>query len=179
MIINGKIWVFGKDVSTDDIAPSVYLTQYLPPEKLKEIAMEGIAPGFHQKFDTGDLIVAAGNFGCGSSREEAPMALKALGVGAVVAESFGRIFYRNAINVGLPVVACPGVAQGAETGDRITVDLESGGVRFDLTGQTFQGDRKPEFLLDLLRKGGLLEHLRQTVVPGLINRGTDPGKRPD
>ena len=168
MIIKGKIWVFGKDVSTDDIAPSVYLTQYLPPEKLKEIAMEGIEPGFFKKFHAGDLIVAAGNFGCGSSREEAPMALKSLAVGAVVAESFGRIFYRNAINVGLPVVACPGISGRVANGESVSVDLETGRVTIEKTGETLQGEQKPEFLLDILRKGWLLEHLRQTVVPDLM-----------
>ena len=166
MIIKGKAWVFGSDVSTDAIVPSVYLTRYLPPEKLKEIAMEGIQPGFHRTFRHGDLLVAGGNFGCGSSREEAPMALKALGVAAVVADSFGRIFYRNAINVGLPMVACPGISEHIKTGDRLEVDLQSGVVKIEKTGKTLQGERKPEFLLDILRKGGLLAHLRQTVLAG-------------
>ena len=166
MIIKGNVWAFGNDVITDDIAPAVYLTQYLPPEKLKEIAMEGIEPGFHNKFRPGDLMIAGGNFGCGSSREEAPMALKALGVGAVVAESFARIFYRNAINVGLPVVACPGISEHIKTGDDLSVDIESGEVTIDKTGVTLKGEEKPEFLLEILRKGGLLEHLRQTVLSG-------------
>jgi 3-isopropylmalate/(R)-2-methylmalate dehydratase small subunit len=168
LLIKGNAWVFGDDVSTDDIAPSVYLTQYLPPEKLKEIAMEGIDPGFYKKFHAGDLIVAANNFGCGSSREEAPMALKSLAVGVVVAESFGRIFYRNAINVGLPVVACPGISERVANGDSVSVDLETGRVTIEKTGEILQGEEKPEFLLDILRKGGLLEHLRQTVVPELM-----------
>ena len=165
MIIKGNAWAFGNDVSTDDIAPAVYLTQYLPPEKLKEIAMEGIEPGFHHKFKPGDLVIAGGNFGCGSSREEAPMALKALGVSAIVAESFGRIFYRNAINVGLPVVACPEISEHINTGDGLSVDIESGEVTIEKTGVALQGEEKPEFLLEILRKGGLLEHLRQTVLP--------------
>ena len=164
MTFKGNAWVFGDDVSTDDIAPSVYLTQYLAPEKLKEIAMEGIEPGFFKKFTPGELIIAGYNFGCGSSREEAPMALKALGVAALVAKSFGRIFYRNAINVGLPVVACPGITEYVKTGDRLSVDLESGAVTVEKTGITLQGEEKPEFLLDILRKGGLLEHLRDTVL---------------
>ena len=164
MIIKGNAWVFGNDVSTDDIAPAVYLTQYLPPEKLKEIAMEGIQPGFHRTFRSGDLLVAGANFGCGSSREEAPMALKALGVAAVAAESFGRIFYRNAINVGLPVVACPGIAAQVKPQDSLTLDLVGGTVYVDKTGALLQGDRKPEFLMDILQKGGLLEHLRETVL---------------
>jgi len=166
MIIKGKVWVFGSDVSTDAIVPSVYLTRYLPPEKLREIAMEGIQPGFHRTFKQGDLLVAGPNFGCGSSREEAPVALKALGAAAVVADSFGRIFYRNAINVGLPVVACPGISEHVETGDSLEVDLESGMVKVEKTGKMLQGDCKPEFLLEILCKGGLLEHLRQTVLTG-------------
>jgi 3-isopropylmalate/(R)-2-methylmalate dehydratase small subunit len=164
MIMRGNVWVFGSDVSTDAIVPSVYLTRYLPPEKLREIAMEGIQPGFHRTFNQGDLLVAGPNFGCGSSREEAPVALKALGVAVVVADSFGRIFYRNAINVGLPVVACPGISEHVKTGDSLEVDLESGMVKVDKSGKTLQGERKPEFLLDILRKGGLLAHLRQTVL---------------
>jgi 3-isopropylmalate/(R)-2-methylmalate dehydratase small subunit len=166
MIIKGNAWVFGNDVSTDDIAPAVYLTQYLPPEKLKEIAMEGLRPGFHEKFKPGDLMVGGRNFGCGSSREEAPMALKSLDVSVVVAVSFGRIFYRNAINVGLPVVACPGISAHVKTGDTLSVNIESGGVTVEKTGVTLQGEEKPEFLLDILRKGGLLEHLRQTILSG-------------
>lgn len=162
--IKGKVWVFGPDVSTDAIVPSVYLTQYLPPEKLKEIAMEGIQPGFHRTFQHGDLLVAGGNFGCGSSREEAPVALKALGVAAIVADSFGRIFYRNAINVGLPVVACPGISNHVKTGDRLEVDLESGIVKLEKAGKVLQGERKPEFLLEILRMGGLLAYLRQSVL---------------
>ncbi|MBW1962579.1 MAG: 3-isopropylmalate dehydratase small subunit [Deltaproteobacteria bacterium] len=164
MMIKGRAWVFGDDVSTDDIAPSVYLTQYLSPEKLKEIAMEGIEPGFYKKFKAGDLMVAGRNFGCGSSREEAPMALKSLGVAAVVAESFGRIFYRNSINVGLAVVACPGISEQVKTGDSITVNIETGEVVIEKTGMRLKGEEKPQFLLDILRKGGLLEHLRQTVL---------------
>jgi len=164
MIIRGNVWVFGSDISTDAIFPSVYLTRYLPPEKLKEVAMEGIHPGFHRVFRQGDLLVAGPNFGCGSSREEAPVALKTLGVAAVVADSFARIFYRNAINVGLPVVACPGISEHVETGDSLEVNLESGIVKVEKTGKALQGERKPEFLLDILRKGGLLEHLRKTVL---------------
>lgn len=164
MRIEGNVWVFGDDVSTDDIAPAVYLTQYLPAEKLKEIAMEGIDPEFHRKFNAGDLLVGGGNFGCGSSREEAPMALKALGVAAVVAESFGRIFYRNSINVGLPVVACPGISNRVQTGDQLSVDIESGVVEIEKSGESLQGEKKPAFLMEILKKGGLLEHLRQTVL---------------
>ncbi len=165
-IIRGNAWVFGSDISTDVIVPSVYLTQYLPPEKLREIAMEGIHPGFHREFRPGDLLVAGGSFGCGSSREEAPMALKALGVAAVVADSFGRIFYRNSINVGLPVVECPGISESVSPGDSLEVDIGSGMVKIERTGKTLQGERKPDFLLEILRKGGLLEHLRQTILAG-------------
>ena len=92
------------------------------------------------------------------------MALKALGASAIVAESFGRIFYRNAINVGLPVVACPEISEHIKTGDKLSVDIESGEVTIEKTGVTLQGEEKPEFLLEILRKGGLLEHLRQTVL---------------
>jgi 3-isopropylmalate/(R)-2-methylmalate dehydratase small subunit len=166
MIIRGEAWVFGSDVNTDDIVPSVYLTRYLTPEKLKEVAMEGVHPGFHRIFRPGGLLAAGGNFGCGSSREEAPVALKALGVAAVVADSFGRIFYRNAINVGLPVVACPGISEHVIPGDSLEVDIGSGMVKIERTGKTLQGERKPEFLLEILRKGGLLAHLRQTVLAG-------------
>jgi len=164
MIIRGNAWVFGSEINTDDIVPSVYLTRYLPPEKLREIAMEGVHPGFHRTFRPGGLLVAGGNFGCGSSREEAPVALKALGVAAVVADSFGRIFYRNAINVGLPVVACPGISENVAHGDSLEVDLGSGMVTIERTGKTLQGERKPEFLMEILRKGGLMAHLRQTVL---------------
>ncbi len=154
-MIRGEAWIFGDDVDTDVIIPGPYL-RTRDVRELACHAMEGIDPDFARKVRPGDVIVAGKNFGCGSSREQAPLALREAGVGCVVARSFARIFYRNAINVGLPVVEAD---VSCRQGDEVAVDFSAGTVTVGTV--TFRGTRLPEFLLDILRDGGLVAHRRK------------------
>ncbi len=149
-MIRGKAWIFGDDVDTDVIIPGKYLrTKDLT--LLAAHVMEGLDPQFAARVGKGDVIVAGRNFGCGSSREQAPLALREAGVSAVIARSFARIFYRNAINIGLPLIEANVTAQ---EGDLLEVDLAKGVVR--VGERTFQGTRLPDFLLEILQNGGLV-----------------------
>lgn len=156
-MIKGRAWVFGNDVDTDVIIPGKYLrTKDL--STLAEHVMEGLDPQFSSKIRKGDVVLAGRNFGCGSSREQAPLALKEAGVSAVVAKSFARIFYRNAINIGLPLIEAD---VHCEEGDYIEVDLASGIVK---VGDSFiQGTKLPDFLLEILQDGGLVAHRRKQM----------------
>lgn len=154
-MIKGKSWVFGDDVDTDVIIPGKYL-RTKDAKLWAEHVMEGLDPQFASRVRKGDVIVAGRNFGSGSSREQAPRALKEAGVAAVVAKSFARIFYRNAINVGLPLVEAD---VDCKDGDEVEVDLASGTVR--VGDRIIQGSRLPDFLLEILQAGGLVAHRRQ------------------
>jgi methanogen homoaconitase small subunit len=154
IMIKGRAWIFGDDVDTDVIIPGKYLrTKDL--SLLASHVMEGLDPKFSSKVKKGDIIVAGRNFGCGSSREQAPVALKEAGVAAVVAKSFARIFYRNAINIGLPLVEAD---VSCDQGDILEVDLAFGTVR--VGESVVQGTRLPDFLLEILQDGGLVAHRR-------------------
>jgi methanogen homoaconitase small subunit len=154
-MIKGRAWIFGDDVDTDVIIPGKYLrTKDL--SVLASHAMEGLDPGFASRVEAGDVLVAGRNFGCGSSREQAPLALREAGVSCIIARSFARIFYRNAINVGLPVVEA-GVS--CSQGDIVEVDLASGTVL--VAGTTVRGTKMPDFLLEILQDGGLVAHRRK------------------
>lgn len=155
--ICGKVWKFGDNIDTDIIIPARHLV--LPLDEQKEKAMEPLRPDFAERFEAGGIMVAGRNFGCGSSREQAPAVLKALGVAAIVAEGFARIFYRNAINLGLPLVECVGFPAEVEEGEEIEVDLGEGVVRAG--GRSFGGSRMPEFLLKIIEDGGLVPHLKK------------------
>jgi len=144
------------DIDTDRIIPGKY-TKTLELGELARHVLEDLDPGFAARVQPGDLLVAGANFGCGSSREQAPLALKAAGVACVVARSFARIFYRNAINIGLPVVEAPGHV--IETGQRVRVDLEAGTVMNDSTGQTFAATKMPDVMARILSEGGLVNYL--------------------
>ncbi len=159
MKIKGRAWNYGDDVNTDFILPGIYL-ELTDPEEMAKHAMEGIDPEFAKRVQPGDIVVGGRNFGLGSSREHAPVALKHAGVGAVVAEAFARIFYRNAANVGLPALECKGVSEEVETGDQLEIDLNAGTI-------TVNGERQlrftpvPEFMTQLLNEGGLVPYLRK------------------
>lgn len=155
-MIRGKAWIFGDDVDTDVIIPGKYLRTKDTSLWAKHV-MEGLDPQFAARVQKGDIIVAGRNFGSGSSREQAPRALKEAGVAAVVARSFARIFYRNAINVGLPLVEAEEVE--AREGDEVEVDLISGNVR--VGERVFRGTKMPDFLLGILQDGGLVAHRRK------------------
>ena len=154
----GHVWKFGDDVSTDHIIAGRYLTS-TDPKVLGEHAMENVDPSFVKKVRPGDVIVAATNFGCGSSREQAPIALKAAGISCVVADTFARIFYRNSINIGFPVVECPGLSEKVRDGDTLTVDLAAGHVVL-ASGETVRFQPLPPNILEILNAGGLVPKLR-------------------
>ncbi|WP_407283376.1 3-isopropylmalate dehydratase small subunit [Methanolobus sp. WCC1] len=151
-IIKGKAWIYGSDIDTDVIIPGKYL-RTKDMQVFADHAMEGIDPEFSKKVQTGDIIVAADNFGCGSSREQAALALKYAGVGCVIAKSFGRIFFRNAINVGLPLMEAD---VKCNEGDEVEIDLLQGTVT--VNDNVFQGNKLPDFLLEMLTEGGLVAH---------------------
>jgi 3-isopropylmalate/(R)-2-methylmalate dehydratase small subunit len=161
-----RVWVFGDNISTDDIIAGRYLSKFeasKDPRWLAAHVMENIAPSFASKVARGDVIVAGRNFGCGSSREEAPIALKAAGISAVVAESFARIFYRNSINRGLLVLTCKDVRKNFRSGDDIEIDMKSGIVRNNSTNKVLKFEPLPNFVLNILNAGGLVQHLKRTV----------------
>jgi len=160
MPVNARAVKFGDNVDTDVILPGKYLV-LIDPGELAKHAMEGISPGFASKAANGVIIVAGENFGHGSSREQAPVALKAAGVRCVVARSFARIFYRNAINIGLPVLECRDISREANEGDQLSVDIERGEVRNLTTGATLQADPIPSNLLQVLSDGGIIQHLKK------------------
>ena len=162
MEVSGGAVVFGDNVNTDAIIPGKYLT-LLDPMELAKHAMEGLDPNFPQKARAGAIIVAGRNFGCGSSREQAPIALKHAGIRCVLAESFARIFYRNAINIGLPVLESPNVRNYVEEGDMITVNLEEGEVVNKTKNHVVRALKLPSFILEILTNGGLIEHLRKRI----------------
>ena len=160
MMIGGRAHVFGHDVNTDVIIPAMYLNTF-DPVFLGKHAMEGIDPDFSTKVSPGDVLVAGSNFGCGSSREHAPIAIKACGISAVVARSFARIFFRNAINIGLPALTAD--ASSAREGDQLKILLDAGTIRNVTRGETYRFQPLPQFLLDILDSGGLLEHTRRRM----------------
>ena len=158
----GKVWKYGDNVDTDVIIPARYLN-VSTPEDLARHCMEDLDPGFPGAVRPGDVIVAGENFGCGSSREHAPLAIKGAGVSCVVARSFARIFFRNAINVGLPILECPEAVAGAESGHELEIDLEAGQVRNLTTHQVYQAASYPPFMMALIDAGGLVPFTRERV----------------
>ncbi|KCZ72146.1 3-isopropylmalate dehydratase, small subunit [Candidatus Methanoperedens nitroreducens] len=155
--ISGRVWKFGDNVDTDVIIPGKYL-RTTDMSVFASHVMEGIEPQFSQKVISGDIIAAGKNFGCGSSREQAPLALKYAGIACIVAESFARIFFRNAINIGLPIIEA---RIDCEEGDIIEIDLENGFVRNK--DKSFKGTELPDFLRDILAYGGLVEYRKRKV----------------
>lgn len=158
--MSGKAWVYGDNVDTDVIIPARYLTTDEVDELARHV-LEDLDESFASEVTAGDVVVAGANFGCGSSREHAPIALKGAGVGAVVATSFARIFFRNAINVGLPIVTCPGAVEAISAGDEIKVDAAAGTVRDLTTGVELVGERLPDFVLGIVEAGGLVGWIKQ------------------
>ena len=159
MIFEGTVHRYGRDVDTDVIIPARYLNTHDHAELAKH-AMEDIDADFVNRVQPGDIIVAAENFGCGSSREHAPVAIKASGISVVVAASFARIFYRNAINTGLPIVVCPAAIADAETGDTMKVDLSAGTVENVTKGASYAAEAFPPFMQELIDRGGLMEYVK-------------------
>ena len=162
MEFQGHIWKFGADVDTDAIIPATYLNTSDPAELAKH-CMEDADPGFPDKVKNGDIIVAEKNFGCGSSREHAPICIKAAGVSCVIARSFARIFYRNAFNIGLPILESPEAVDGIAEGDEVKVDVDNG-VIYNLTrGTSFKSTAIPPFMQELIDAGGLINYVRERM----------------
>jgi 3-isopropylmalate/(R)-2-methylmalate dehydratase small subunit len=160
--INGKALKYGNNIDTDVILPGMWLS-LIDPKELAKHAMEGIDPKFPEKAAKGMVVIGAKNFGCGSSREQAPLALKYSGVQCVLAESFARIFYRNSINIGLPVIEVKGISKAVNDGDEMYVDLEAGRIQNLTTKQTLLGTKIPPFIMEILLDGGLIENLRKRL----------------
>jgi 3-isopropylmalate/(R)-2-methylmalate dehydratase small subunit len=157
--VKGRVWKFGDDIDTDIIIPGRYLV--LTDEKeLAACAMEGCDPEFAKKVKPGDIMVGGRNFGCGSSREHAPIAIKGAGISAVVAESFARIFYRNAINIGLPLIEVKGISKHVSEGDELEINMEKGILKNLTTGEDFRIEGLPPFMVEILNKGGLIPYLK-------------------
>ncbi len=154
----GKVYKYGDNVDTDVIIPARYLNVPDPAELAKH-CMEDIDADFAKNVRKGDIIVANKNFGCGSSREHAPISIKASGVSCVIAETFARIFYRNAINIGLPIIECPQAAKGIDAGDEVEIDFDSGRIYNKTKSEEYQGQAFPEFMQKIIKAEGLINYI--------------------
>lgn len=159
--IRGKTWKYGDDVNTDVIFPGKYTYTISDPQEMAQHALEDLDPDFIRRVKPGDVIVAGKNFGCGSSREQAATCLKYAGVGAIIAASFARIFYRNAINQGLPALSVPEAAAAIAAGQEVTVDLSAG--KIISPGGTFSFPPLPEFVMGIMEDGGLIPHVKKSL----------------
>lgn len=162
MKTNGKVFKYGNDIDTDVIIPARYLNSSDPDELAKHCMEDAIHSevNFVENVKKGDIIVAEKNFGCGSSREHAPIAIKASGISCVIAKTFARIFYRNSINIGLPILECEEAAEDIKMGDNVEVDFETGKINNLTTGKTYQAQPFPEFMQKMMAEGGLIEHTK-------------------
>ncbi len=158
-----KIYKYGDNVDTDVIIPARYLNDP-DPKALASHCMEDIDANFAKTVEGGDIMVAGANFGCGSSREHAPLAIKVSGMKCVIAKSYARIFYRNAINIGLPILECPEAAEGIQPGDTVSVDFATGVINDETQGRTWQAAPFPEFIDGIIQSGGLLKSLKERGV---------------
>jgi len=161
--IKGKVHKYGADVNTDVIIPARYLNVSDPVELAKH-CMEDIDKSFVKKVKPGDIMVATTNFGCGSSREHAPLAIKASGISCIIAKTFARIFFRNAINIGLPLLECDKAVDETKAGDTLEIKLPSGGIRNSTNGMVFTARPYPEFMAELISAGGLIEHTKKRLI---------------
>ncbi len=155
MKVSGKVFKYGDNIDTDVIIPARYLTS-ADPDHLKEHCMEDIDKSFRDRVKSGDIMVAGKNFGCGSSREHAPVAIKASGISLVIADDFARIFYRNSINVGLPILECPEAARKINDGDEVEADFDTGIITDKTTGESFASKPFPGFIKNIMANGGLV-----------------------
>lgn len=161
-MIKGSVFKYGNNVDTDVIIPARYLNTSDPAE-LAAHCMEDIDKDFGDKVKAGDIMVAGKNFGCGSSREHAPIAIKESGISCIIAETFARIFYRNAINIGLPILECPEAARDIEKGDEVSVDVNTGTITNITRNKTYSAAPFPEFMQDIIRAEGLINYVRERV----------------
>ncbi len=165
-VLRGRAWTFGNNVDTDQIIPAKYAIYSLDEKKLGEHAMEGVPgneDGWSKKISAGDIVVAGSNFGCGSSREIAPVAIRGAGVSVVVADSFARIFFRNSINLGFPILQSPQAAEAVKEGDELEIDLDEGVIRNFTQGDEYRCDAFPPFMNELIKMGGLVPWVRERL----------------
>ena len=158
-MFKGKVWKYGNNIDTDVIIPARYLNDP-DPKALASHCMCDIDEGYAETVQEGDIMVGGWNFGCGSSREHAPVSIQASGISCVIAASFARIFYRNAINIGFPILECPEAAEAINAGDIVSVDTKTGLIKDETTGESFQAKPFPEFIDNIIAKGGLLSYLK-------------------
>jgi len=165
LVLRGNSWKFGDNVDTDQIIPARYAIYSLDEKKLGEHAMEDVPDneGWSKKVTAGDILVAGSNFGCGSSREIAPVAIRSAGISAVIADSFARIFFRNAINMGYPILQSPQAAEAVEDGDELEIDLEEGIIRDFTRSDEYHAEPFPEFMNELIKMGGLVPWVRKRL----------------
>ena len=161
-MFKGKVWKYGDNVDTDVIIPARYLNT-TKAEELAKHCMEDIDQSFAANVQRGDIMVGGWNFGCGSSREHAPIAIQASGISCVVAASFARIFYRNSINIGFPILECPKASEAIRNGDIVSVDTKTGIIIDETTGETFEAKAFPPFIDNIISKGGLLPYLKEKL----------------
>lgn len=164
--LKGKVHKYGANFDTDAIIPARHLNLY-EPEELAQHCMEDVDSEFLARVEPGDIIVADTNFGCGSSREHAPLAIKAVGISCVIAKSFARIFFRNAINIGLPLLECVEAVDNTEAGDVIEVELATGEIRDITRDKTFVAEPYPDFMMGIINAGGLVEYTKKRLTGGL------------
>jgi 3-isopropylmalate/(R)-2-methylmalate dehydratase small subunit len=162
LILKGNVHKYGADVNTDVIIPGRYMALF-EPEDLAKHCMEDIDQDFISRAKPGDIMVATTNFGCGSAREHAPLAIKSSGISCIIAKSFARIFYRNAINIGLPLIECESAVENTKSGDLLEADLDSGVIKNITTGRTFSAEPFSPFIAELISDGGLIEHTRKKL----------------
>jgi 3-isopropylmalate/(R)-2-methylmalate dehydratase small subunit len=164
-VLRGRAWKFGNNVDTDQIIPAKYAIYSLDEKKLGEHALEGVPDneGWSQRISAGDILVAGSNFGCGSSREIAPVAIRGAGISCVIADSYARIFFRNSINLGYPILQSPGAAEAIEEGDELEVALSEGVIRNLTRGDVYRCDAFPGFMNELIEMGGLVPWVRQRL----------------
>jgi 3-isopropylmalate/(R)-2-methylmalate dehydratase small subunit len=162
MKLKGKAWKFGDNVNTDEIIPARYLNTN-DPKQLGKHCMEDIDKNFSSKISSGDIILAGANFGCGSSREHAPISIKAAGISCVIAKTFARIFFRNAINIGLPIIECPDVHEKSEAGDTLEINLDTGEISNTTKNIKFQAKSFPDFMREIIQNGGLMNRVKQKI----------------
>ena len=161
MTLRGRVWKFGDNINTDIIIPFRFKSRTNDPYEMAKYCMYGLDPDFHKKIQKGDIMVAGRNFGGGSSREQAPVAIKYCGIAAVVSESFARIFYRNGFAIGLPVMEVPKITKEVEQGEEMEVDLDTWSVKVLSTNKVFEAKKVPEFLANLMKIGGLVEYYKK------------------
>lgn len=161
-MFKGKVWKYGDNVDTDVIIPARYLNT-TKAEELAKHCMEDIDKDYASSVKKGDIMVGGWNFGCGSSREHAPIAIQASGASCVIAASFARIFYRNSINIGFPILECPAAAEAIRSGDVVSVDTKTGIITDETTGETFEAKAFPPFIENIINKGGLLPYLKEKL----------------